>query len=341
MRVAILGTGLIGASIGLGLRERVRGVTVIGYDRDRSASDGARKRQAVDEVVWSPVDAVTGADVVILAVPVLAIRPLLEEIKGALKPDAVITDTGSSKTEVMRWMREILPGHAGVVAGHPMAGKTEFGPNAAEATLFEGARWVIIPSVEASPEAITIINNMATTLGATPMIMDAEEHDAYIAAISHLPMMAAVALFSMGRASEAWPELSVLAAGGFRDMTRLAGTDPDMAYDIALTNKQNIAHWIDRYVVALQELRRRLVDVEGEDDFYRLLAATNMDHSEFKLGKVGREENTPKTTERIDSFGVSDYLAGGWIRDKFNEVMSASEQRLREMDEEERLKRRI
>ncbi len=340
MRVAILGTGLIGASIGLGLRERVKGVYVVGYDRSRQALDTARKRKAVDEVVWSAPEAVRDADVVVLAVPVLAIKPLLEEIKDSVPPDAVITDTGSSKAEIMRWAREILPGHAGVVAGHPMAGKTEFGPSAAEETLFEGARWVIVPSVDASSEAITVITNIATTLGATPMIMDAEEHDAYVAAISHLPMMAAMALFSMGRASEAWPELSLLAAGGFRDMTRLAGTDPDMAYDIAMTNRDNIAHWIDRYVVALQELRRRLVDVEGEEDFYRLLAATNLDHSEYKYGKVGREEK-PTGGEGLEAAGLSDYLAGAWIRDKFNEVMRASEDRLREMDEEERMRRRI
>jgi len=339
MRVAILGTGLIGASIGLGLRERVSGIYVVGYDRNRQAADVARKRKAVDEVVFSATDAVREADVVILAVPVLAVKPLLEEIKGVVRPDTVITDTGSSKAEIMRWAREILPGHAGIVAGHPMAGKTEFGPSAAEETLFDGARWVIIPAVEASPEAITIVTNIATTLGATPMIMDAEEHDAYIAAISHLPMMAAMAMFSMGRASEAWPELSVLAAGGFRDMTRLAGTDADMAYDIAMTNRDNIAHWIDRYVVALQELRRRLVDIEGDDDFYRLLSATNMDHDEFKFGKLGREEKTHG--DRIEAAGVSDYLAGGWIRDKYNEVMHASEDRLREMDEEERARRRI
>lgn len=339
MRVAILGTGLIGASIGLGLRERVTGVYVVGYDRNRQAADVARKRRAVDEIAFSATEAVREADVVILAVPVLAVKPLLEEIKGVVSSEAVITDTGSSKAEVMRWARDILPGHAGVVAGHPMAGKTEFGPDAADETLFDGARWVIVPSVEASPEAITVVTNIATTLGATPMIMDAEEHDAYIAAISHLPMMAATALFSMGRASEAWPELSVLAAGGFKDMTRLAGTDADMAYDIAMTNRENIAHWIDRYIVALQELRRRLVDVEGEDAFYRLLSATAMDHAEFKYGKVGREERMHG--ERVESAGMTDYLAGGWIRDKFNEVLNDSEKRLREMDEDERARRRI
>src|SRR5690606_37837229 len=141
---------------------------------------------------------------------------------------------------------------------------TDFGPGAAESTLFDGARWVLVPSVHASDEAIQTVTRIARALGAEPMIMDADEHDAYVAAISHLPMMASIALFSMARASEAWPELSVLAAGGFRDTTRLASTDADMAYDITVTNREHIGHWIDRYVSALHELRRRIMDEDEE-----------------------------------------------------------------------------
>jgi prephenate dehydrogenase len=338
MRIAILGTGLIGASIGLGLRERVEGVYVVGYDRSRDAHQIAVKRAAVDEMARSAREAVRDADVIILAVPILAIRPLMEEIRDVVSPKAIITDTGSSKAEVMRWARELFPGHQGIVAGHPMAGKTEFGPAAAEETLFEDARWVIVPAVEASDEAIRVVTNIAETLGARPMVMDAEEHDAYVAAISHLPMVAATALFSLGRASEAWPELSLLAAGGFRDMTRLAATDPDMAYDIVVTNRDNIAHWIDRYVVALQEFRRRLLDIESQDDLYKLLAATELEYNEFRLGKVGRDERVGAS---IDTAGITDFLAGGWIRDRLTQVMKDSEERLREMSEEERSKRRV
>ncbi|MQC18496.1 MAG: prephenate dehydrogenase/arogenate dehydrogenase family protein, partial [Chloroflexi bacterium] len=290
MRVAILGTGLIGTSIGLGLRNRVPDVQVVGYDRSRNTSEAAKQRGALDEVALSAKDAVRDARLVILAVPILAIRPLMEEIRDALPESAVVTDTGSSKAEVMRWARELLPGHANFVAGHPMAGKTEFGPAAAEETLFEGARWVVVPSVHAGEDAIRIVTNMAEYLGANTMVMDAEEHDAYVAAISHMPMVAATALFSLGRSSEAWPELSLLAAGGFKDMTRLAATDADMAYDIVVTNRENIAHWIDRYVAALVEFRRRLMDMEGEDDLYRVLAATEIDYKEYRDGKVGRVE---------------------------------------------------
>lgn len=339
MRIAILGTGLIGASIGMGLRERAADVHVVGYDRNRDRSETARKMGAIDEIANSATQAVQDAAVVILAVPILAIRPLLEEIKDALSHDAVITDTGSSKAEVVRWAREILGGHAGFVAGHPMAGKTEFGPSAAESTLFEDARWVIVPTVEASEDAIRIVTNMAEALGARPMVMDAEEHDAYVAAVSHMPMVAATTLFSLGRSSSAWPELSLLAAGGFKDMTRLAGTDPDMAYDIVVTNRDNIAHWIDRYIDALGEFRRRLMDIESEDDLYRLLSAAEFDYLAYRNGKVGREVDGQPPVP--DTGGMIDFLAGGWLRERFEQAMNYSEERGRKADEEARSRRRV
>ncbi|MCK9487291.1 MAG: prephenate dehydrogenase/arogenate dehydrogenase family protein [Dehalococcoidia bacterium] len=340
MRVAILGTGLIGSSIGLGLRARVEDVQVVGYDRDSGALDVARRRGAIHEAARDAASAVRDADIVILAVPVLAIQKLLGEIKDHVKRSAVITDTGSSKTEIMRTAREALGSHEGFVAGHPMAGKTDFGPTAADPDLFDGATWVIAPSVTASESSITVVTNLVETLGGKPVVMDAEEHDAYVAAISHLPMMAATALFSLGRASEAWPELSSLAAGGFRDMTRLAGTDPAMSYDIAVTNRENIAHWLDRYIVTLQELRRRLVDAEGEDDLYKLLAATELDYARFRSGKVGRDEETDKGPMDIGG-SFQDFVAGAWVREKFTEIMKDSEERLAKMDAEERSRRKV
>lgn len=340
MRAAILGTGLIGTSIALGLRQRVEDLHLVGYDRDRGAAEAALRRGAFHEIARDLASAVKGADLVILAVPVLAIQKLLGELEGLLEPDTVITDTGSSKTEIVRTAAAVLGSHAGFVAGHPMAGKTEFGPNAADPDLFEGARWVVVPSINSSERAIQMVTNLAETLGAKPMVMDGAEHDAYVAAVSHLPMMAATALFSMGRASEAWPELSVLAAGGFKDMTRLAGTDPAMAYDLVVTNRENIAHWIDRYVVALQELRRRLLDVEAEDDLYKLMAATEMEYSLYRGGKVGRQEEGDDEPRDIGG-SFQDFVAGAWVREKFNEIMKDSEQRLRDQEQEDRTRRKV
>lgn len=341
-RVAILGTGLIGTSIALALRERGKSdVEVVGYDKYLDVARKAQQRGALHQVAHTPAEAIRGADLVILAVPPLAIEKLMEEIAPALGPDTVVTDTGSTKAEVLRWAAATLPHPEHFVGGHPMAGKTTFGPDAAEAGLFDGARYVVVPAVNSSERAVTTVVNLAETVGAKPMYMDAAEHDAYAAAISHMPMMAAVALFSMERASEAWPELSAMAAGGFRDMTRLSGTDPAMAFDIAVTNRQNISHWLERFASTLLDLRDRINDVDNEGDLYKLLAATEFEHTGFRNGIVGREEKVGANLSEVGAFSFSDFLAGGWVSEKLREVTKDSESRLKALEEHDRNRRNV
>lgn len=338
-RVAILGTGLIGASVGLRLRQTLKDVEVVGHDRYLDVARTAERRGAIQRVLHTPEDAVKDADVVIIAAPILAIRDLLQDIAPVVGPDTVITDTGSTKVEVMRWAAELLPGHRGFVGGHPMAGKTEFGPAAADPALFEDARWVVLPPPTASEHAVATVTNLVESMGARLVFMDAEEHDAYTAAVSHMPMMAAIALFSMERASEAWPELSALAAGGFRDMTRLAATDPAMAFDIASTNRGHIVHWLNRYIETLRELSRRVADEAGEEDLYRLIAATEWEYTSFRAGNVGRTENVSKAMSSMDGVGFGDFLAGGWVTDKLEALTRESEDRVRQREAAERNRR--
>ena len=341
MRVAILGTGLIGSSIGLRLKRdgKPGAFEIVGFDRYPEVAVAAQKIGAVDTVVETPREAVQGAAIAIIAVPVLAIRVLLEEIAPVVGPDTVITDTGSTKAEVLRWADEYLPGHPGFVGGHPMAGKTETGPGAASPDLFADARWVIVPTVRSSDEAISEVTALAESMGAKPMIMDAAEHDAYVAAISHMPMLAATALFTMMRASEAWPELSMLAAGGFKDMTRLTATDAAMAYDIAVTNREHAGHWLDRYIAALREMRARLTNTETDEDLFKLIAESEYEYTAYRNGKVGREELS--TTSEVSSLSFQEMLTGGWVRDKLDEVTKGSEERVREIEARRRDRRDV
>lgn len=339
-QIAILGTGLIGSSIGL----RLKGQTehefeVIGFDRYHDTARAAQRVGAIDTIASSVRQAVRDADLVVLAAPVLGIRVLLRELAGAVGPATVITDVGSTKADVMRWVDEYLPNHTGFVGGHPMAGKTEVGPTHADANLFEGARWVIVPMVRSAPYAIESVTNLALNMGAAPMLMDAEEHDSYAAAISHMPMLAAMALFSMERASEAWPELSMLAAGGFKDMTRLSMTDAGMANDILVTNRDNTVHWLNRYIGALLEIRDRLSDEEGEEEFFKLLAATEFEYSAYRLGKVGRDESKP--IHDSAEFSFQDFIAGAWVRERINQMAKDSDERLREMETRQRREREL
>lgn len=334
-RIAILGTGLIGTSLGLALRERGKaGIEVIGHDRYHDVAKAALKRGAFHRITDMAKQAVEGADVVIFAAPLLAIQQLMADVAPAVPPTAVLTDTGSTKAEVLKWAQELLPNPAHFVGSHPMAGKTEFGPDAAEATLFDGARWIVVPGVTSTEAAIEVVENLAFTVGATKMVMDADEHDAYAAAISHVPMLSAVALFSLMRSSAAWPELSMMAAGGFRDTTRLAATDPTMAFDITVTNRTHILHWMDRLVDTLRDLRERVAatDAEAEQDLFKILSATEFDYSQFRAGKVGRVEVDP-ALDQVTPFSFQEFVAGGWVRQRMDAVFRYQQQRADEAEQ--------
>lgn len=331
-RYAIIGTGLIGTSIGLKLREKPdRGdMEIVGADREYGRARRARKLGALDLAVRDPREAVRDASMVILATPVLALRRLMQDIAPVLGEGAVITDTGSTKSEVMAWAAQELPDSVHFVGGHPMAGKTDDGPDAAEASLFEGARWVIVPSPRASERAVKAVGALVERVGATATFMDAEEHDSYVAAISHLPMVASFAAFSLVRDSEAWPELAGLAAGGFDGATRLAGTEPNVAHDIVATNRAQIVHWIERYREVLRELQDRIADEDDEAELFRYLAQANLDYAAYQNGEVERKE----TGEVKGELGarLADLLIGGAAAGKIREISERNEERAAEAE---------
>ena len=320
-QVAILGTGLIGASIGLGLRahESTSDIEIVGFDVSREREREAERRKAIDRRANGLRDAVHDASLVVISTPVLATRELMEEIASALPEGAIVTDTCSTKAQVMSWAGELLPNSINFVGGHPLAGKTQFGSAAAEATLFQDARWVIVPSRSASSSAVETVAGLATALGAKPMYMDAEEHDAYAAAISHLPMFAASALFRLVRDSEAWPEMSLLAASGFKDATRLAGTDEQMAHDIAVTNREQVVHWLQRLRGTLHDLEDMIADPERNDEFLRYLVQLNLDHLSFQDGQIGRVEIDQKGSG-VPMPGMTDLFLGGALSERLRQM---------------------
>jgi prephenate dehydrogenase len=279
-RIAIIGTGLIGTSIGLGLAARPnRNYELVGIDRDRAHARAAKKLGALDREVGSLEEAVERAGLVVIATPVIAARRILEDVGRFLMPGAVVTDVCSTKAEVMRWAAEFLPETAHFVGGHPMAGREKSGPNAAAANLFEGATWAITPSPRADERAVQVVLGMVETLGAVPLYIDPAEHDQYAAAVSHVPLLASVALFRMVRDSQGWEDAALLAGPGFRDVTRLASGDPTMARDIMLTNRDAVIHWIGRLQSELDTIRTALES--GAEAIYDLFRSTQLDRDTF------------------------------------------------------------
>ncbi len=340
-RVAIIGTGLIGASIGLRLKAdgSIPDLEVAGYDRESSHTKRAQRMGALDVAARSARDAVSEASLVILSTPVLSLRRVMVDIASALAEGAVVTDTGSTKADVMSWAEHELPRTAHFVGGHPMAGKTEAGPDAADAALFQGARWVLIPGPHAPESAVKTVRGMVEIMGATEMFMDAEEHDAYAAAISHLPMMAATAMFTLAHESEAWPELSMLATSGFRGATRLLDTEPDIGFDIVATNRTQIVHWIERYREALLDLQERIADQDGEEELFRFMAQANWDYLAFTGGSVGRTEVDEKTAN-VPRMDFTSFLMGEAAAHKLREITARSEERVLDLEHKRRLTRR-
>jgi len=237
-KAALLGTGLIGGSIGIALRERRLVEKIVGYDSDRQACLEAVRKGAADTAAETAIEAVKGADLVILAVPVLSTVVLLEEILPALKKNTVVTDVGSSKGWIMDAVEKLMPGSAFFIGGHPMAGSEESGISGAEPALLENAIYVLTPPPHFPEALLKKVLNMIEETGAQPLVLEPATHDRIVAFVSHLPHMTAAALVQSVSGSDDMELVRTLAAGGFRDSTRIALGNARLWRDICISNRQ-------------------------------------------------------------------------------------------------------
>lgn len=257
-KVAIIGLGLIGGSIGLALHKAKAAQQVSGYDLGRGVTNQARKVGAIDQACATLADAVRGAELIVLATPVGAMRSLLQNLGSVVSQGAVVTDVASTKVQVISWAEEFLPPSVAFVGGHPMSGKEMSGVEAADAALFQEKIYCLTPTINTRPAAIEKVSTLATALGARVRFLEPAEHDGQVAGVSHLPFIASIALMEAVAEGPSWGDASLLAAGGFRDMTRLAAGSPEMYRDICLTNSEALAHWLDAYVRKLLQLRKSI-----------------------------------------------------------------------------------
>lgn len=267
-KVTIIGTGLIGTSLGLALKQsQLKNLELVGTDADHTARAGAQKKGAFHRVENRLFSAIEGADIVVLATPVMAMNELMQLIGPYLKEGSLVTDVGSSKKVVLDWAEQHLPRTVSFVGGHPMAGKEASGPEAAEADIFQGKVYCVIPSTRARPEAVAELVTLVEAIGSRPLFISIDEHDSFVAAVSHLPFLLSVALVGCTSKSVNWDDIAQLAATGFRDISRLASGDPIMHRDICLSNPKPIVAWIDAFIRELQEMRQILdddADTDGE-----------------------------------------------------------------------------
>ena len=251
--------------------------------------------------------AVEGADVVVLATPVMAMRDLMETLGPRLPEDTVLTDVGSSKRVVAEWAAELMPQHGGFVGGHPMAGRETPGPENAAADLFSGKPYCIVPNTNTKEQAVSAVATMVEAIGAKPFFISAEEHDSFVAAVSHLPFMLSVALMQTVSKSANWDDIAQLASSGFRDLSRLASGDAIMHRDISITNREPIVSWIDSFIREMYEIRNLLKDEEGPDPgaVEELFEHASVERDRWLSGAITPGSRSQRKGPEIPSFSES------------------------------------
>ena len=257
--IVLAGVGLIGGSVGLGIRQRFLAQKVIGYDKTRQTLEAAISLGIIDEAHSVPGNWLHQADLVILSSPVRALVPLGLELANYLRKDCLITDVGSVKEAVVEGLGNLL-----FVGGHPMAGSERNGVKHADASLLENAVWVLTPTSVTDPVALQRIEHFVRHLGAQPLNMDPKKHDRLVASVSHLPYLAAVALTELISNDQDKDLMMLLAAGGFRDLTRVASGNPHMSRDMVVANSTAVKQSLHQFTCLLQNLSDNL---DKPDDF--------------------------------------------------------------------------
>lgn len=254
-RVTIIGMGLIGGSLGMALTQSGVVPQVTGVDCNEETLELALQTRAAHHVTSDLKEGIAGAQVVVLATPVGTYPQIITAIKPWLQAGAVVTDVGSAKAGIVTYMEEHLPPGVFFVGGHPMAGSERTGIQAADRYLFENAVYALTPSSQTDPGALKVVNSLVSAIGARVVTLRPEEHDMIVAAVSHLPHLLAVAMVNTaGQVAREYPNTLMLAAGGFRDTTRVASGDSYLWRDICLANDSAILQTINLFRNLLDDL---------------------------------------------------------------------------------------
>lgn len=264
-RVTVIGLGLIGSSLCRAIRAEMPTVRVTGYDADPAVRETARRIDLADDVTDTAGASVTDADLVILCVPVRAMGAAATEIADDLPADAIVSDVGSCKADVLAQLSAALPGRT-IIPAHPVAGTENSGPEAGFATLFKGRWSIVTPPEGADPTAVERVAELWRRLGAEVDMMEPAHHDLVLAVTSHLPHLIAYTI--VGTASDlenvTQSEVIKYSAGGFRDFTRIAASDPTMWRDVFLANKDAVLEMLQRFSEDLSALQRAIRWNDGD-----------------------------------------------------------------------------
>ena len=287
-QLGVIGCGLMGGSFALALKRAGRVKRVVGYSKSPSTTDLARRMGVIDAEAESALQAVSGSDIVLVAVPVSATEATFNAIRHGVKPGMLLMDVGSTKRDVVDTARRTLREHIGnFVPAHPIAGSEQAGVAHADAALYNNRQVVLTPLPQTQPELVQQATDVWTAIGAQVLRMTPENHDAAFAAVSHLPHLLAFACFSAIANQPAGRDYLSLAGPGFRDFTRIAASDPAVWRDILLANREEVLKQSQRFRFALDALEHAMTAGNGQalEDLIRNAAAAR---SAWQIGGPGR-----------------------------------------------------
>ncbi len=270
-QITIIGLGLIGSSIGLGLKTLENDYLIMGHDKNRKAMDRAVKKGAVDATHWNLIAACEEADMIILAIPIHDIVPTLEALKLDLNPGCLLLDTAPLKRPVLRAAQEHLPEQVHFIGSNPILHAEHLTVERASPHLFQGATWALCPQETTHADAVQVAASMVQALGATPYFLSAEEHDGLMAAGESLPLLLSGALLHGVSKSESWREIRRLAGLQFERVTAMPDFEPEALAETVFDNRDNVIHWIDVMIAELQGWSEALKQDDDEtlQDWFR------------------------------------------------------------------------
>ena len=315
-KITIIGTGLIGTSMGLAIKSAgCKGIRVVGTDRDRGRAATAQKMGALDEASGSLGNAVNDAQIVILATPVMEMKELMEAIGPRLPEGCLVTDTGGTKGVVLEWADKYLPHSVNFVGGQPMVAKEGSGPEAADAKLFQGRPYCVVPASGARQDAVRLLTDLINSMGAKPYFIDVGEHDSFMSAVGHLPFLMSVALVGCTSKSPSWDDIAKIASTPYRNATSMVSGDPTTYKDLAVGNTKNIVSWLDALINELYDIRQILntdADQKGET-LGKVLNEAFTARARWMAGLVTPESQAAINKERMPS--ASESMAGFFVGD--------------------------
>ena len=285
-RLAIIGIGLIGGSLSLALKQAGQVKHVVGYARNEATREQALSLGIIDTAAASIETAIKGADIIVLAVPMGAMASALAEISQHLTDNTIITDAGSTKADVAKAAADKLGNRISqFVPGHPIAGTEKSGPSAAFATLYQDHKVILTPMKQTDTTAVEAVKMMWQQTGAEVTEMTVEHHDLVLAATSHLPHLLSFNLVGLLAQNEDVDEVLRYAAGGFRDFSRIASSDPVMWRDICLSNHDAILTLLQQYQQQLAEIEQAIQKQDGDYLMTLFQSAKTVRDTRFEMPK--------------------------------------------------------